>query len=60
MKAKVKKTGEIVNAELKGFDNLNVEHYIINGNQNWILSEFSLDFLESDLKPDYWTLLEQN
>ena len=47
MKARVKATGEIVEAELKGFDNLNIEYYIINGNQNWILSEFSLDFLES-------------
>jgi hypothetical protein len=58
MKARVKKTGEIVEAELKGFDNLNIEHYIINGNQNWILSEFSLEFLESDPNPDYWTRLE--
>ena len=58
MKARVKATGEIVEAELKGFDNLNVEHYIINGNQNWVLSEFSLDFLESDPNPDYWTRLE--
>jgi hypothetical protein len=55
MKARIKATGEIVEAELKGFDNLNVEHYIINGNQNWVLSEFSLEFLESDL---YWTRLE--
>ena len=58
MRARVKATGEIVEAELKGFDNLNVEHYIINGNQNWILSEFSLEFLESDPNPDYWTRLE--
>ena len=58
MNAKVKATEEIVEAELKGFDNLNVAHYIINGNQNWILSEFSLEFLESDLKPDYWSRLE--
>ena len=58
MKARVKKTGEIVEAELKGFDNLNVEHYIINGNHNWILSEFSLEFLESDPNPDYWDRLE--
>lgn len=58
MKARVKKTGEIVEAELKGFDNLNVEHYIINGNQNWILSEFSLEFLESGSKLNYWVRLE--
>ena len=58
MKVIVKATGEIVEAELKGFDNLNIAHYIINGNQNWILSEFSLEFLELDPNPDYWSRLE--
>ena len=54
-KARVRETGEIVDAMLKGFDNLYIAYYIINNDPKRVMSEFQLEFF---YEPDYWEKLK--